>query len=180
MAALGISRRHTLRDNQGRRSRGTSRVHGGYAGGPSRVHARAGMASERDAVRHRRAVRYQPLPGPRTGRRLPSGCSLGRHGGVREGRGRAVLRTAGSARTLPGPLSLCYHLPWPPSPWDRAGHRDGPPAQRPALTPGDAAGAARPWPSVENQRLHRPRDRPGRRPLCVRGHRNTTVYGATR
>jgi hypothetical protein len=51
MAALGISRRHTLRDNQGRRSRGTSRVHGGYAGGPSRVHARAGMASERDAVR---------------------------------------------------------------------------------------------------------------------------------
>jgi hypothetical protein len=43
-----------------------------------------------------------------------------------------------------------------------------------------AASVARPWPSVENRRLPRPRNLPGRRPLCVRGHRNITVYGVTR
>ena len=48
------------------------------------------------------------------------------------------------------------------------------------LKPEHAASAARPWPSVESRRLHRPRDGRGRRPLYVRGRRNTTVYSATR
>jgi hypothetical protein len=48
------------------------------------------------------------------------------------------------------------------------------------VKPGHAASAARPWPSVESRRLHRPRDRHGRRPLYVRGHRNIGVYSATR
>jgi AcrR family transcriptional regulator len=43
-----------------------------------------------------------------------------------------------------------------------------------------ASMAARPWPSVESRRLHRPRDRHGRRPLCVRGRRNIGVHDATR
>jgi hypothetical protein len=37
-----------------------------------------------------------------------------------------------------------------------------------------------PWPSVENWRRHRPSWRHGRRPLCVRGHRNTGVYSDPR
>jgi len=37
-------------------------------------------------------------------------------------------------------------------------------------------GWARPWPSVESRRCPRPRDRPGRRPLCVRGHCNASTH----
>jgi hypothetical protein len=49
------------------------------------------------------------------------------------------------------------------------------------VRPGHAAGAARPWPSVKQPTVRT--DRPcstHARPLCVRGHRNITVYSATR
>ena len=38
----------------------------------------------------------------------------------------------------------------------------------------------RPWPSVQSRRFPAPFPGPDFRPLCVRGRRNTTVYGATR
>ena len=48
------------------------------------------------------------------------------------------------------------------------------------VKPEQAACAARPWPSVETRRVHRPSRRPARRPLCVRGCRNTAPNSATR
>jgi len=36
--------------------------------------------------------------------------------------------------------------------------------------------SARPWPSVESRRCPRPRDQYGRRPLCVRGHRDSSTH----
>jgi hypothetical protein len=38
----------------------------------------------------------------------------------------------------------------------------------------------RPWPSVESRRSTAPLPPPGRRPLYVRGHRDTAPYSATR
>ena len=37
----------------------------------------------------------------------------------------------------------------------------------------------RPWPSVAGRRFPRPRNRPGRRPLYVRGHRDTSTHRHT-
>ena len=71
----------------------------------------------------------------------------------------------------------------------RPGEVSGPPGGRTRgctlnsaapVKPGHAAGAARPWPSVETPTVHTDRpDSTDARPLCVREHRNTTVYSAT-
>jgi hypothetical protein len=54
-------------------------------------------------------------------------------------------------------------IPGPP-----LAHGDTRSTRRPASSRETPAGAARPWPSVESRRLHRPRDRPGRRPPIPR------------
>ena len=48
------------------------------------------------------------------------------------------------------------------------------------VKPEPATGAARPWPSVESQRCTPTVLAAGRRPLYVRGHRDTSVHSATR
>jgi hypothetical protein len=88
---------------------------------------------------------------------------------------RHVSRTATSAISAPPSRPRSSREPCGPS----CGHT-GCARLSGARQAGYAIGAARPWPSVENQRLHRPRNRHGRRPPYVRGHRNMTVYSATR
>jgi hypothetical protein len=48
------------------------------------------------------------------------------------------------------------------------------------IKPEHATGAARPWPSVESRRCTPTVLAAGRRPLYVRGHRDTGTHGATR
>jgi hypothetical protein len=48
------------------------------------------------------------------------------------------------------------------------------------VTPEPATGAARPWPSVESRRCTPTVPGAGRRPLYVRGRRDTAVHGGTR
>ena len=97
------------------------------------------------------------------------------------------LRPPGHRHALPNhqPSHQRTRLPGRPS---RENHRGAGRTQGRGCTldsaahvkPEHAASAARPWPSVENRRCRRPFSPPGRRPLYVRGCRNTGVYSATR
>jgi hypothetical protein len=93
------------------------------------------------------------------------------------------------------PPAKCHGLPdrypshqrtaFPPAraPGKHRGRRADTGGARPTrrrVKPEQAACAARPWPSVETRRVHRPSRRPARRPLCVRGCRNTAPNSATR
>ncbi len=61
----------------------------------------------------------------------------------------------------------------------RRAHRDARPTRRPTSSRDTPLARARPWPSVESRRLHRPSRQSGRRPLCVRGCRNIGVHAAS-
>jgi hypothetical protein len=164
MAAMGIWRRHTLRDDQGRRSQADSTA--------TRRVCRRSIIGTRPGGHGKRArcrcgAPYRAVPGPCQDLERDAGSHrMLLVTSQRRAEGRADERF--SAPPAPhGRRPDRYPLP-PPRPTFPGrllpGPLRGPPAQRPSLTPGHAAGAARPWPSVENQRLHRPHDRPGRRP----------------
>ena len=97
------------------------------------------------------------------------------------------LRPPGHRHALPDlrPSHQRTRLPRPPRPRQITG------AGRPGLRectldsaayakPEHAAGAARPWLSVESRRCPPTVLAAGRRPLCVRGHRDTGVHSDTR
>jgi hypothetical protein len=92
----------------------------------------------------------------------------------------------GKVSRSPGPLpqSTAHRLPGGPRSGKtrgrRADARGCTPDSAARVKPEHAAGAPRPWPSVENRRLHRPSGRPARRPLCVRGCRTTAPNSVTR
>ena len=102
-------------------------------------------------------------------------------------RGRpAPALPAPQASRSPGPpfQSSAHRLPGRPRPGKSRGPPGGHTGMHARLNGARQAGTrrsgARPWPSVESRRLHRPSAGPGRRPLCVRGPRNMTVHSATR
>ena len=140
----------------------------------------------------RPATRIGPLPAaaPVTAGLTPGGPRADaeepahqRHGGIPHGRPGRVpdLRTPGRPRPPCAPghrtarVTTAISAPACPG----AG-QDARPAQRRPSSHGTAAARpvrGRPW---KADGAHRPSWRPGPRPLCVRGHRNTTAYSATR
>ena len=151
--------------------RGTRKVRGRYIAGGDVSRATARTKSRRTAPARRRH--------PRTG-----------------AQGRVTPPTnARASRARSARPAKCHGLPdrypshqrtaFPPAraPGKHRGRRADTGGARPTrrrVKPEQAARAARPWLSVQTRRVHRPSRRPARRPLCVRGCRNTAPNSATR
>ena len=97
------------------------------------------------------------------------------------------LRPPGHRHALPDlrPSHQRTRLPRPPAPGRSPGPagrvlRDARSTQRLTSSPEHATGTARPWPSVESRRCTPTVLAAGRRPLYVRGRRDTGTYSATR
>ena len=155
------------------------RKHADPAGRPDAARRRPQRAAPPAERQTRTPCRHVPAAWPVTGHTTPAALAL-------DQRPARAPRISGHPPTqAPSRQQVGTHAPRRPpgTPGNRQppapASQDERPAQRRMRSRNGHPRGPCPWPSVESRRLHRPRDRPGRRPLYVRGHRNASTHSDT-